>query len=382
VSQGLLFDAEESHRIMMNMAVQQERHGIQGLLEAAWAWGFDTDTWRAHLSALTWPEVLRQFGLAAGYGPRAPQIAAVPTAISIPQAAEAAERTRHYTKKRGPRGGGGGGGGGSSANKALAAMHPDEDTGGGLHRGRQLRRPYRFKEGTMKADAWTVLLQAGAEGLTLTQMVAEMERQKLRNFAENQTAKTPEATLSGALLRDVVFHRLSPTSYCLRSLHLAAQQGFSAEDMRTATSTAVTTAEDHAAVLAASPNAVAAVDSEEDEDEEVVVHVCEEWVEALRTGEYSDMPVLHRLKALEALINAVSFLVFVPHTSCRHEASGSSKNLPSCKTVWTLSRGSRPGEVRRVRHARVSRPFMTLSETNTPSPNLSRSDNPRLELRR
>jgi hypothetical protein len=43
--QGLLFDAEEAHRVMMNMAVQQERHGIQGLLEAAWAWGFDTDTW-------------------------------------------------------------------------------------------------------------------------------------------------------------------------------------------------------------------------------------------------------------------------------------------------------------------------------------------------
>jgi hypothetical protein len=29
-------------------------------------------------------------------------------------------------------------------------------------------------------------------------------------------------------------------------------------------------------------------------------------VEALRAGEYSDMPVLDRLKALEALINAVS----------------------------------------------------------------------------
>lgn len=26
-------------------------------LEEAWAWGFDVDTWRAHLNALTWPEV-------------------------------------------------------------------------------------------------------------------------------------------------------------------------------------------------------------------------------------------------------------------------------------------------------------------------------------
>ena len=346
--QGLLFDAEESHRIMMNMAVQQERHGIQGLLEAAWAWGFDTDTWRAHLSALTWPEVLRQFGLAAGYGPRTPQIASVPTAISIPQAVAAAARTRHYTKKRSRTAGGGSGGviAGSSANKDKAppAMHPDEDTGGGLHKGRELRRPIRFKERTMKADAWTVLLQAGAEGLTLTQMVAEMQRQKLRNFTKNQTSKTPEATLSGALLRDVVFHRLSPTSYCLRSLHLAAQQGFSAEDTKTATSTAVAKAEAASAALAASSNSAVAVEmgkhrltdseEEEDEDEEVVVHICEEWVEALRTGEYSDMPVLHRLKALEALINAVSFSF--TSRARRHELahiSSHSLNILRCETA-------------------------------------------------
>lgn len=28
-----------------------------GWLEEAWAWGFDVDVWRAHLNALTWPEV-------------------------------------------------------------------------------------------------------------------------------------------------------------------------------------------------------------------------------------------------------------------------------------------------------------------------------------
>ena len=26
-------------------------------LEEAWAWGFDVDVWRAHLNAITWPEV-------------------------------------------------------------------------------------------------------------------------------------------------------------------------------------------------------------------------------------------------------------------------------------------------------------------------------------
>lgn len=41
-------------------------------LEEAWAWGFETDVWRAHLSALTWPEVLRQLGVAVGRGRRRP----------------------------------------------------------------------------------------------------------------------------------------------------------------------------------------------------------------------------------------------------------------------------------------------------------------------
>jgi hypothetical protein len=36
------------------------------LLEEAWAWGFDVDVWRAHLNAITWPEVLRECAIAAG----------------------------------------------------------------------------------------------------------------------------------------------------------------------------------------------------------------------------------------------------------------------------------------------------------------------------
>lgn len=38
------------------------------LLEEAWAWGFDVDAWRAHLNALTWPEVAREVAIAAGLG--------------------------------------------------------------------------------------------------------------------------------------------------------------------------------------------------------------------------------------------------------------------------------------------------------------------------
>lgn len=40
------------------------------LVTEAHAWGLDMPAWRAHLNLLTWPEVLRQLALAAGWGPR------------------------------------------------------------------------------------------------------------------------------------------------------------------------------------------------------------------------------------------------------------------------------------------------------------------------
>ena len=36
----------------------------------AYAWGFDLRSWQRHLNPLTWPEILRQFGLSAGFGPQ------------------------------------------------------------------------------------------------------------------------------------------------------------------------------------------------------------------------------------------------------------------------------------------------------------------------
>jgi len=41
-----------------------------GLLCQAYAWGFDLRSWQRHLNPLTWPEILRQFGLSAGFGPQ------------------------------------------------------------------------------------------------------------------------------------------------------------------------------------------------------------------------------------------------------------------------------------------------------------------------
>ena len=64
-----------------------QSHGDPGqaaaaqLLEEGWAWGFDVDSWRAHLNALTWPEVARQLAIAAGLGRCA---GSVPLAPSLP----------------------------------------------------------------------------------------------------------------------------------------------------------------------------------------------------------------------------------------------------------------------------------------------------------
>ena len=38
----------------------------------------------------------------------------------------------------------------------MKAIHPDEDTGSGVHKGRPLRLPIAFALGTIKAGAWQV----------------------------------------------------------------------------------------------------------------------------------------------------------------------------------------------------------------------------------
>ncbi|GLT71768.1 hypothetical protein SLA2020_437640 [Shorea laevis] len=44
--------------------------GHPQIVEGAYAWGFDIRNWQRHLNPLTWPEVLRQFALSAGFGPQ------------------------------------------------------------------------------------------------------------------------------------------------------------------------------------------------------------------------------------------------------------------------------------------------------------------------
>lgn len=122
------------------------------LLEEAWAWGFDVDFWRAHLNALTWPEVAREVAISAGLGRRRPEI-----------------------------------------RKELARMGREgEDVVVGEKHGKlELRLPARLGAGTVKGAAWLVLKDAGHEGLHVEEIARRMQHKGLRDL---RTSKTPEAS--------------------------------------------------------------------------------------------------------------------------------------------------------------------------------------------
>lgn len=140
------------------------------LLDEVWAWGFDLDSWRAHLNGLTWPEVMRQLAIAAGLGP------------TRPQPEEIQEEDEN-------------------------AQCPPLGAG--------LTLPARLKLGSVKACAFIVLSHAGPEGLSATEITEQVEAQKLRDFS---TTRTPEASIAAALSKDVLFRRLSPTHFALQTL--------------------------------------------------------------------------------------------------------------------------------------------------------------------
>lgn len=148
--------------------------GIAGVLDEAWGWGFNVDCWRAHLNDVTWPEVLRQLAIAAGYGPRKPKPG------------------RDVKPKLGIEG-----------EDVIA------DESGSL----RLKMPSRFAPGTVKAAAWQVLAEAGPEGLMIAEIAKRIQKQGLRDL---RTSKTPEASVAGGLSRDIVFTRVSPATYALQ----------------------------------------------------------------------------------------------------------------------------------------------------------------------
>ena len=166
------------------------------LVTEAHAWGFDIATWRAHLNALTWPEVLRQVALTAGWGARR---------------CRPAKQLRAYDER------------------ALGDDVIEGDDGVSL----TCRWPGRFHpnpapgELTMKEACWKVLaalvsteadVLAAKEGLPVREVAKRIEAAGHR-AAKNATIV--EGSVAGALSRDSLFAYVAPGVFALQVRALA-----------------------------------------------------------------------------------------------------------------------------------------------------------------
>lgn len=123
------------------------------LLEEAWAWGFDVDSWREHLNYMTWPEICRQLCISAGLGRRRPK---------------------------------------RKAQSKARAGTVGEDIVVSPETGKlELRLPPRLSEGSVKAACWFVLKDSGYEGLRVEEIVKRIQNMGFRDL---RTSRTPEAS--------------------------------------------------------------------------------------------------------------------------------------------------------------------------------------------
>lgn len=170
--------------------------GHPQIVEGAYAWGFDICSWQRHLTPLTWPEVLRQFALAAGFGPKLKKRSMQPAYHH--DEIEGNDGTDIISNLRN----------GVAAEKAVAIMQER-----GLSNPRRSR--HRLTPGTVKFAAFHVLSLEGCKGLTILEVADKIQKSGLRDLT---TSKTPEASISAALSRDTkLFERTAPSTYCLRS---------------------------------------------------------------------------------------------------------------------------------------------------------------------
>jgi hypothetical protein len=160
------------------------------IVTEAHSWGFDVSTWRAHLNALTWPEVLRQLAITAGFGPRR---------------CRPAKQVRIYD------------------DFALG-----EDVIEGEKGTLSFRWPSRFHanpahgEYTMKEACWKVLadmvkkesdLIKAKDGLPVREVARRIEVGKYRTA---KSSVTVEGSVAGALSRDQLFAYVAPGVYALQ----------------------------------------------------------------------------------------------------------------------------------------------------------------------
>ncbi|KAL9355438.1 hypothetical protein Peur_053408 [Populus x canadensis] len=172
--------------------------GHPQIVQGAYTWGFDIRNWQQHLNPLTWPEILRQLALSAGFGPQLRKRNATWTGLGDIDEMQVKDCEDIISTIRN----------GSAAENAFALMREK-----GLLLPRKSR--HRLTPGTVKFAAFHVLSLEGSKGLTVLELADKIQKSGLRDLT---TSKTPEASISVALTRDQkLFERIAPSTYCVRA---------------------------------------------------------------------------------------------------------------------------------------------------------------------
>ncbi|XP_059659804.1 homeobox-DDT domain protein RLT2 [Cornus florida] len=170
--------------------------GHPQIVEGAYAWGFDIRSWQHHLNPLTWPEILRQFALSAGFGPKLKKRSVDQTYPRDENEGNDGEDIISNLRN------------GAAAENAVAIMQER-----GFSNPRRSR--HRLTPGTVKFAAFHVLSLEGSKGLTILEVADRIQKSGLRDLT---TSKTPEASIAAALSRDSkLFERTAPSTYCVRA---------------------------------------------------------------------------------------------------------------------------------------------------------------------
>ncbi|KAG8055907.1 hypothetical protein GUJ93_ZPchr0001g29646 [Zizania palustris] len=170
--------------------------GHPQIVEGAYAWGFNIRSWQRHLNVLTWPEILRQFALSAGFGPQLKKRNTEDLYYRDDNEGHDGEDVISTLRN------------GSAAVNAAALMKER----GYTHR---RRSRHRLTPGTVKFAAFHVLSLEGSKGLTILEVAEKIQKSGLRDLT---TSKTPEASIAAALSRDgKLFERTAPSTYCVKS---------------------------------------------------------------------------------------------------------------------------------------------------------------------
>uniref|UniRef100_A0A5B7A597 Homeobox-DDT domain protein RLT2 n=1 Tax=Davidia involucrata TaxID=16924 RepID=A0A5B7A597_DAVIN len=170
--------------------------GHPQIVEGAYAWGFDIRSWQYHLNPLTWSEILRQFALSAGFGPKLKKRSIEQTYLRDENEGNDGEDIISNLRN------------GAAAENAVAIMQER-----GFSNPRRSR--HRLTPGTVKFAAFHVLSLEGSKGLTILEVADRIQKSGLRDLT---TSKTPEASIAAALSRDSkLFERTAPSTYCVRA---------------------------------------------------------------------------------------------------------------------------------------------------------------------